>query len=389
MANRQERREKGLGNIYQSGNKWIGRLDITSRAGPRPGGKRRFKYFSGKTEAEVKKKIREYLKTNETTNATKVSVSDYADKWLVTYKKPELKRSSYDRLEKTIMHQVKPYIGSISLSELTADDIQTMLNTLQKEGLSWSSIKKAHDAVHGMIQHALDSDDLTKDPTGAVKMPSKDQFTQKEIRYFTKDEARAIVEELGRQHKTGQAVYPYAEAYILILNTGLREGELIGLEKADWDKESNTIHVRRNVQSVKKRDDDGKANGYELVTNTTKTYSGDRIIHLNTSAQAAVESMVTKYPNSKYLMCNSKGDIIPPANLIRSFYRVLDNVGIERTGPHSLRHTFASFLFAEKIDVKTISKILGHSNTQITINTYIHLIQETEKEAVDKIIDLI
>lgn len=389
MANRQERREKGLGNIYQSGNKWIGRLDITSRAGPRPGGKRRFKYFSGKTEAEVKKKIREYLKTNETTNATKVSVSDYADKWLVTYKKPELKRSSYDRLEKTIMHQVKPYIGSISLSELTADDIQTMLNTLQKEGLSWSSIKKAHDAVHGMIQHALDSDDLTKDPTRAVKMPSKDQFTQKEIRYFTKDEARAIVEELGRQHKTGQAVYPYAEAYILILNTGLREGELIGLEKADWDKESNTIHVRRNVQSVKKRDDDGKANGYELVTNTTKTYSGDRIIHLNTSAQAAVESMVTKYPNSKYLMCNSKGDIIPPANLIRSFYRVLDNVGIERTGPHSLRHTFASFLFAEKIDVKTISKILGHSNTQITINTYIHLIQETEKEAVDKIIDLI
>lgn len=389
MANQRERREKGLGNIYQSGNKWIGRLDITSRAGPRPGGKRRFKYFSGKTEAEVKKKIREYLKTNETTNATKVSVSDYADKWLVTYKKPELKRSSYDRLEKTIMHQVKPYIGSISLSELTADDIQTMLNTLQKEGLSWSSIKKAHDAVHGMIQHALDSDDLTKDPTRAVKMPSNDQFTQKEIRYFTKDEARAIVEELGRQHKTGQAVYPYAEAYILILNTGLREGELIGLEKADWDKESNTIHVRRNVQSVKKRDDDGKANGYELVTNTTKTYSGDRIIHLNTSAQAAVESMVTKYPNSKYLMCNSKGDIIPPANLIRSFYRVLDNVGIERTGPHSLRHTFASFLFAEKIDVKTISKILGHSNTQITINTYIHLIQETEKEAVDKIIDLI
>ena len=386
---KETRRERGTGSIYQRGDKWIGRLDVTQELGPKPGGKRNIKCFSGKSEAEVKRKIREWNKSHEAQNVIRLSVADYADKWLTTYKKPDLKRSSYDRLEKTVTHQVKPYIGNIMLGELTADDIQTMLNKLKEEGLSWSSIKKAYDAVNGIISHALDADDIVKNPMRAVNMPSKKLFTQKDIRYFTKDEARAIVEELGRKYTTGKPVYPYGEAYILILNTGLREGELIGLERSDWDKETNTIHVRRNVQSVKKRDEEGKANGYELITNDTKTYSGERYLHLNQAAQAAVESMVQRYPNATPLMCNTNGDIITPANLIRSFYRVLDNVGIERTGPHSLRHTFASFLFDEKVDVVTISKLLGHATPQITINTYIHLIRETERAAVDKIVDLI
>ena len=67
----------------------------------------------------------------------------------------------------------------------------------------------------------------------------------------------------------------------------------------------------------------------------------------------------------------------------RSFYRVLSNCGIERTGVHSLRHTFASMLFEQGVDIKTISTLLGHASTKITLDTYIHLIRDTGKYAVE------
>ena len=67
----------------------------------------------------------------------------------------------------------------------------------------------------------------------------------------------------------------------------------------------------------------------------------------------------------------------------RSFYRVLDNCGIERTGVHSLRHTFTSFLFEQGTDIKTISTLLGHASVKITMDTYVHLIQDTGKYAVE------
>ena len=69
----------------------------------------------------------------------------------------------------------------------------------------------------------------------------------------------------------------------------------------------------------------------------------------------------------------------------RTFARILSNVGIEQAGPHSLRHTFASMLFAQKTDVKTVSELLGHASIQITLNTYVHLIGDPKHSAVAKL----
>ena len=82
-----------------------------------------------------------------------------------------------------------------------------------------------------------------------------------------------------------------------------------------------------------------------------------------------------------YVMNNSKGNRVSMSNMSKTFYRLLNNVGIERCGMHSLRHTFASRLFAKKVDVKTVSEILGHSSVVITYNTYIHLLPKQKQEA--------
>lgn len=382
----QKRREKGTGNIYKKDNgTWIGRLKI----GVKPDGSPKIKYFSGKNEAEVKRKIREFITSGTGIESSKVSVETYLKSWLVTYKKDTMKPSSYDRLENTVIHQIIPEIGCIQLQQLTSDDIQTLLNKLRTKGLSHSTIKKTHDCLNAVLKHAQIKEDISKNPMLLVKMPEKDLFEQKKIRFFSPQEVSLIIEECGRTYSNGSPVYIYSDAYILMVNTGLRIGELIALEKDDWDEEEKTLSVTKNIQAVKSRDKDGqRSKGYEIVYNTTKTYSGSRTIPLNQKATEALQRLCNDHPESKHIVCSGKGTLVPPDRIERTFYRILKNAGIDKTGTHSLRHTFASILFSKGVDVKTVSKLLGHASIQITLNTYIHLIENAEHDAVSKLDDL-
>ena len=144
-----------------------------------------------------------------------------------TYKRGTIKASSYDALEKTAKNQVIPNIGMIQLQEITATDIQTLLNDLKEKGYSYSTVKKTHDCLNAMFEHATIADDVAKNPMLLVKMLARSEFETKEIRYFSEDECALIIEECSRLYKTGKPIYQYADAYILMLNTGIRLGEAI------------------------------------------------------------------------------------------------------------------------------------------------------------------
>lgn len=379
------KRDNGTGTIYQRVNgSWVGKIYI----GRDEAGKEKFKYFSGKTEGEVKRKIREYNQSGTKIETKKISLQEYLYNWLRTFKRGTIKDSSYDTLEKTIRNQIVPHIGLIHLQQVTSADIQSLLNDLKEKGYSYSTVKKAHDCLNNMFEHATIADDVTKNPMLLVNMLAASEFEKKEIRYFTEEECALLIEESSRQYSTGKLVYQYADAYVLMLNTGIRLGEAIGLKKTDWDKKEKTLHIQRNIQSISKRDINGnRIKGKQLVTNTTKTYSGDRILPLNKAATEALERLCEQHPNSEYVVCSSKGEIIPPERLERTFYRILKNVGISQAGTHSLRHTFASVLFAKGTDVKTVSELLGHASIQITLNTYVHLIGKPKHSAVAKLDD--
>lgn len=127
-------------------------------------GKEKFKYFSGKTETEVKKKIREYNQSGTRIETKKISLQEYLNNWLKTYKRGTIKDSSYDAIEKTAKNQIIPYIGMIQLQEITATDIQALLVELKEKGYSYSTVKKAHDCLNAMFEHATISDDVAKNP---------------------------------------------------------------------------------------------------------------------------------------------------------------------------------------------------------------------------------
>lgn len=124
------RRDNGTGTIYQRENgTWVGRIYLGKNAEGKP----RYKSLSGKTQAEVKRKIKEYNQGGNKTEIKKISVEEYILNWAKLYKKGSIKDSSYDAIEKTIRNQIIPYIGMIQLQQLTSDNIQKLITDLKEK----------------------------------------------------------------------------------------------------------------------------------------------------------------------------------------------------------------------------------------------------------------
>ena len=160
-----QRRDYGSGSISQrKDGTWTARMII----GTNEAGNPRIKAFYGKSEREVKKKMKEFekeLHKNDGTVVQKNTVETYMRNWLYSVKSNELKPKSFDRLEQTIVYQVIPHIGNLQIAAIQADDVQKMLNTLKAEGKSYSTIKKAYDAVNecfrtGMIKRTVSINSL-------------------------------------------------------------------------------------------------------------------------------------------------------------------------------------------------------------------------------------
>lgn len=314
-----------------------------------------------------------------------ITVGEYIKNWLYNIKVNELKPSSFDRIEQTVNHQILPYIGDISLVKLRSDDIQNMINTL-KNTYSYSTIKKAYEGINSCLKYALRKQDIHYNVAECVVIPKNMEKSKNDIHFFTVEEAEKIKNESVSCYRNGKRIYRLGELIIFLINTGLRIGEALALKWSDIDLKKQTVNVRGNVVYVKKRNKDSpkETSGYNWKEqNSTKTRSGNRIVPLNSEATRALISL--KGINGRYdlVFSNAKGNRIYARNVDRMFRAILKRCSINPTGVHTLRHTFASCLFAKGVDVKTVSELLGHSEVGITYDTYIHLIQEQHITAVE------
>jgi len=387
-----KRREKGSGGIsLRKDGSWVGRYD----AGVKANGKRDVRTVYAKSEAECRKKLRALIKeihSTEYVSVQKKSVKTYMDDWLENVKKNELKPKSYDRLEQTLKYDVYPYIGEIQISAIRSDNVQKMINSMRDAGKSHSSIKKAYEAVNACFKRGVIQKTVAMNPAVGVSIPGKKQFAKKEIPFYTADEAAKLTAQAMSNYKNGKRRYPVGAFVPFLINTGLRLSELLALQwERDIDFKNRTVTVHTNVVSVKDR---SKETGYKILEqDSVKTDAGqDRTIPLNDDAIAALLDIRQVTGEKKYVMTTAGDKLMRPADLDQMFRRIAVASGMPEEkiyGVHSLRHTFATLLLSNDVDIKTVSKLLGHSDVTITYNTYIHVIKEQEAKALDAIPKLI
>lgn len=390
-----ERKDNGMGTVYQSkDNKWHAEIMIGTDPST---GKKKVKKFQAKTEREVKAKLKEYRKDlgKHQSEAIKKMVekeraSDHSQTldremllWLRDKKQYELKQASFKRLYNTVTKQIIPRIGDLKIDFLSVKIIQrNLINAMYDDGQSQSSIKKAKSALTDYYKYYLIEEEKYSSPNimQYLDVPAAKKFknTKKELEYMNDEESMAFLKEALRLNANGTRHYDYGVLLALDLNTGLRIGEACALKVKDYDKKNMTLSIKRNIIDTNDIDvNTGEMSKSKLIVqDTLKTESGRRTIPLNKLVISLLDEAIKEKGKNDFIFTGRNGNLVWGTTLWRTMTKITNNAGIEKRGLHMLRHTYATALFAQGVSSKIVSELLGHANIQITLNTYVHILDE-------------
>ena len=348
------------------------------------------KYTYGKTVSEIKKKL-ENKSLPVTTNDSHITFGEYIIEWL-NINKTSIEDTTLNAYEDAITTRLINYkkydLANVEMSSLNSKMFQDYLNSLA-ENYSLNSIKKTWGLIKSCITYAEIKKDI--EPLHLkelIRTPSEAKVANKkrEIIAPTIEEINLINTELMRKYSNGKNVYGNA-AYVivLIMYTGLRVSEAIGLKWENVDLNKNEIIIDQSLANVRKVDNDGNT-FYQYRSKTVKTKQSKRTIPLPEKARAAI-LFFEKYKDNKdgFVCVNDKNfNHYTRRQIERTLKRVVDNSKciVKSYTPHILRHGYGSILLSKGVDIKIVSELLGHEDVSFTYNVYIDIFKNDKQEAV-------
>ncbi len=379
-----KRRAQGEGNIRKRADgRWEGRYT----AGHDPvTGKRITKNVLGKTQAEVRQKLKQAIENSQSLDMTRAgsfTVESWIKLWYEIYAEPRLREKTKAYYLNYINNHIIPGIGSIKLDKLTTLQIQMFYNDLRKNGriqrykhienkdngLSVRVIHGVHMLLNNCLEQAVSERLILTNPAKGCKLP---KIEKREMKILPEEQIGAYLAEAERRGLLA--------VYYLELTTGLRRGELLALLWKDLDVENRTISVTKQVARI---------NG-ELVVSTPKTQNSIRTLAI---PQHAVDLLIAeheKHPDNPYMFPSPKtGTMFDPDSFRHTHDKILKAIGAEHIRFHDLRHTFATLSLKNGVDVKTLSNALGHYSAGFTLNTYTHATTQMKQAAADTIGEVI
>ncbi len=346
------------------------------------GRKRRSLY--GKTRKEVAQKLNRALADREdglVCDAGKTTVGEYLERWLRDSVKGKVKEATYANYSYVTNVHICPAIGRVKLKGLTPAHIRSFYGEKARTKLSAATVKKMHVVLRRALSEAVSDGLIPRNPTDGAK-PPRASAPGEEIRPLDYEECSAFLEAARGERLEA--------LYVLAVHCGLREGELLALRWEDVDLEADkpALLVRRTLT----RGEEGR--GY-VVGVSTKSGKG-RSVRLNRIAVAALKKhrkrqleermhLAGLWQEQDLVFPNEHGSLLHPSNLRnRSFKRIKDRAGVPAgLRFHDLRHTCATLLLREGVNVKVVSEMLGHASTTITLNTYSHVLPGMQDSAAD------
>lgn len=391
MTKERKRRENLTGSIRERGNGiWEGRISID--------GVRKSLY--GKTETEVRRKIRQYRSSIESgwKEPKKIKFADYLYDYIKTFKYGVIKDSSYDRLETVYNCHIKDTIGKKQLGSITTKDIQNLINIranppdgCEIKPLAKSGIKRIIDLLNPCLKYAVRKKHIQENPMDDVVIPLNYKKSTVEQFSLNSEELEKLRIACCKKTEQGNYRYRFGLFFMLLVNTGLRPGELLALEWNDIDFENKIISITKTVETnvINRSGSGGKRK--DIVT-TTKTINGVRFIPINDNIYFYLNEILEENKKyniiTDYVASSSTGTMARLRNLERTFVIVRNNANIQYCNPYTLRHTFGSILIEKGVEISVVSKLMGHSNTTITYNKYIHVLDKQKIKAM-KLLDVV
>ena len=364
----------------------------------------------GDTQDEVKKKfvlLKHELLTGLVTQFEKIKYGDWYELWLNSYKSIQLKPKTLQSYHELFDLYIKnSNIASINIQDLSAHHLQAFINNLIKQNLSSRTVNYTKTVIQGSLNQAVKNGYISKNPAEAVITPRQDK---KEPRVLTAEEQKDFMNNL-----TGNR---YKFLFSFALNTGLRTGELLGLQWCNIDFKNKSFIVNRSLNYLK----DAKTGKLMLTYGTPKTkksirtipLSNDLTINLLKHKEVQLNEMKKAgdfwlgmneaHFNENNIFLTEKGLPIYPSTLRHLIGRTIKKINDQRIekadsldnvilmkhfSMHTLRHTFATRALECNVPPKVVQEILGHSSITLTLDTYSHVLPSTKQYYMEQIVDV-
>jgi integrase len=386
-----KRRGRGEGTISElpNGTFWA-RVSITL-----PSGKRKRVAVYGKTKTAVQDKLldlRADIAKGKLIESRKVKLSEYLETWLEQVITPNRAPLTLESYRGRVDREIVPYIGNLVLRKITPMAIQKWLTELaQKKKLDKDKkvvgtvcTEHARRVLRSALSTAVKWDMIASNPVSRTETP---RYEHKQRVALTAEQAVKFLKE-ARKHRWGAL-------FVAAMATGARKSELLGLRWEHVDFASNTISFAAQIQRVKPKGADKS----QRVQRPLKTEKSRRTVSMPEFLKSMLEDhraaqmllqMGKTYANPLgYVFTTSVGTTIDQRNATAALDKVLNNAELPRIPFHSLRHSCASLLLAQGVDIKVISQILGHSTIQITADIYLHPDKGLMRDAASKLDSLL
>ena len=319
--------------------------------------------------------------------------SEFTEIWKRDYGSKELAPTTYKRYCRMLETRILPYFGHFYINKIRPTDIMKFYDLLEKDTqlvrkkgnngsktkkpLSGKTILEHHRLLRAMLHKAVYWQLIVANPAERVQAP---KAKKPKRRSYDDEQTKILLENLELLSVEDTK---YKVAIILTIFTGVRLGELMGLEWQDVDFKNGIISINRSSQYL---------SDMGVFTKTPKTESSIREIAIPEFIISLLEEYKLWYEeqksiygelwtNSDRLFVQADGKPMHPSSISKWFVRYVSTIGLPVINFHGLRHTNASLLVAQNVDIAVISARLGHAQISTTLDFYVHPLLSHNRKA--------
>lgn len=381
-----------------------GRFRIAIYLGVDANGKR--KYYYETIHCSNKKEAQKYLtqKLNEIDNGTfikpaNMTLREYLDEWEENTLKSRVRPKTYKSYKQLIELYIKPHLGNFKIKDINPLLIQNMYAAMITKGLSPRTVRYTHTVLKNALNQAIKWQIIKTNPCDNVDLPKQ---ARKEMKVLTPEQAKKFLEACAYNR--------FGVLFELLLTSGMRPEEALGLKWEDVDFKNNRIHIKRVLtrtkegwnleepktsksrrtiplpKEVMKNLKEHKRNQAEEKLKAKETLNYDK-----DNEKFKVEELKEKlndpkiYVDYEFVFATQNGSPLEERNVSRYFKDILKKENLPDIRLYDLRHTCATLLLAAGENPKVVSERLGHASITLTLDTYSHVLPDMQKQATDKL----
>jgi integrase len=361
-----KRRSAGEGSLFfsKTENTWIGEINLADGSTKRK---------RSKKQSVVKEWLlaqRQAVKDNTFIKSDQITVSQFLDRYYNDVAIHTLRPTTLEGYDVLIRVHIKPALGNIKLTQLSAVHIQRFYSDELNSGLSPRTVQYIHCTLHKALDYAVRWNLVARNVSDLVDKPKAER----------KDVVPLTVEQVNTLLDTA-STHRWYPIYVAACYMGLREGEVLGIHVEDLDFEKGILHVNHAVQQLRKQG---------VVVTEPKSKASKQPVYIPDYALQVLKNYVDQLESKRGLIfTTSSGKPIGSRNLIRHFKSLLKKAGLPDARFHDLRHTTASLLIKSGVHMKEIQYAMRHSQWNLTADTYSHLLPGMASSAAGRLNDLL